>query len=286
MKVVGYLRVSLDDKGQDPDRQRAPIESRAARDGHQVVGWVTDKGTSGSIPAMTRPRVIEAVRLAKAEGAGGIMVESVDRWTRDGPRDLALSMFELEHDHRLQLVVADINGDDFTTELLMGIMATIAKMVRRRLIEATKSGIANARRKGVIIGRPRKPDLTDEELAACVRVGDASLPGLRRMALIVSQMRGAHEVADAKARRFRTVSRSWLADQLAKRPESPGLLGRVVRPSHDRPSRNGPLPEQPAEQPSWQTYPRATEPFVEPDPPAVRRKQFMDALDAAEEAAP
>lgn len=242
MKLVGYLRVSTDDKGQDPARQKAPILARAARDGDEVVGWVVDEGTSGAVSPFDRPKVREAIRLAKEKGAHAIVCEAVDRWSRGGWQDVGVSMYNLQSDHGLGLKFADLQGDDFVVELLTGILATIAKMNRKRLIEATKSGMENARRKGVVMGRPAKPDLSDDEYQKVLGIKKHS--GNRRAAIEVSQWRGAHEVADAKSARFRRVSASWIQDQLAKRSETPKLLERVVRPAHRPPLRNGPISEQ------------------------------------------
>lgn len=242
MRLVAYLRVSTDDKGQDPSRQKAPILARATKDGHEVVAWVIDEGTSGAVPAMERPRVQEAIKLAKSLGARALVVEAVDRWSRGGWQDVGVSMYQLESDHGLGLLFADLQGDDFVVELLTGILATIAKMNRKRLAEMTRTGMANARAKGVRLGRPAKPDLTAEELAVVVELVKSGR-GLRRAADAITATRMVGRdgvpVVDAKARRFRKVSASWLADQLAKRPETPGLLGRVIRPCHRDPPPNG-----------------------------------------------
>lgn len=263
MKLVAYQRVSTDDKGQDPERQKAPIQARADRDSHQVVAWVTDEGTSGATPPLDRPAVQEAIRLCREHGAKAIIVESVDRWTRGGWKDLGVSMFALQHDHGLDLLVADVEADGWVAELLVGIMATIAKMVRERLVAATKSGIANARRRVhdpsgcepctagqwcplFRNGREPKPDLTDQEAAVVYAMKKAG-KGDRLCALEISRLRGAHEVADPKAARKRRVSKAWIADQLAKRPETLEVLGRVPRPSHERPSRKGPVSGRSAE---------------------------------------
>src|ERR1041385_8014302 len=113
MNLIAYLRVSTDDKGQDPDRQKRAMEARAAKDGHTVVAWVEDVGTSGGVPALDRPKVKEAVRLAAEHGAGAIIVEAVDRWTRSGWQDVGVSMWRLRTENDLGLLFADLHGDDF-----------------------------------------------------------------------------------------------------------------------------------------------------------------------------
>lgn len=223
MNLIAYLRVSTDDKGQDPDRQKPAILARATKDGHKVVAWVVDEGTSGGVPALDRPKVKEAIRLAKVHGAGALIVEAVDRWSRGGWQDVGVSMFRLQSDHDLGLIFADLQGDEFVVELLTGILATIAKMNRQRLREMVKSGMANARKKGVHLGRPPKV-LTPEDwrLVDSMR---AEGKGWRLVALAVSRQRGAFDVADPKAQRDRSVSARSLELFDRKRRQAAGKTG-------------------------------------------------------------
>lgn len=243
MKLIAYLRVSTDDKNQDPERQRPVLEACAKRDGHEIVAWVIEKepaGEGATYQTLDRPKVRVALDLAQEHKAGGIMVENVDRWTRRGSMDLGYSMFVLERDHKLKILFADLPADDFARDVLPPLMATLAKMDNKRRSDQARTSAARKKMQGVRLGRPPKPDLTDDELqavAVLVRAGR----GMRLAALEVSRLRGAFEVSDPAARRRRVVSASWLTDQLARRTESPGLLGRVVQPTHRRPRPNGPF---------------------------------------------
>lgn len=249
MRLIGYLRVSTDDKNQDPERQRPVLEGAARKSGDTITGWVVDEGTRAGDkgpPTLDRPRLKELLALAKETKADGIMVESVDRWTRKGSSDLGYSMFVLERDHGLKLMFADTPDDPIAREVIPPLMAFLARMDNKRRSDQARSSAARKKAMGVRVGRPPKPDLDPAEFQAAIAAMTAG-GGYRKAALAVSSMRGAADVSDAKARRARMVSASWVADQLAKRPETPGLLGRVVRPCHAPPSRNGPIPEQPVE---------------------------------------
>lgn len=251
MRVVLYRRVSTDDKGQDPDRQKAPLARVVERDRHVVVGDVVDEGTSAGekgLPTFDRPKVRELLAVAKREKAHAILVENVDRWTRKGPSELGYSMFVLQRDHGLQLLFADLPEDPFAREVLPPLMATLARMDNQRKSDMARTSVAQRKARGERIGRKPKPDLSDDEFAAVIRVmaGASTIGGLRLAALEVSRRRGAHEVADPKARRDRMVSKNWVANQLFyKRPETLQLLGRVVRPGNRPPSRKAALPDNP-----------------------------------------
>jgi len=129
---IGYLRVSTDDKEQDPERQKILLEAYASGHGHRVVAWVTDEGTSAGKrgpPTMDRPSVKEALRLAQQHHANGILVESVDRWTRKGPSDLGYCLFVLQRDHDgLELLFADIPNDPFIRDVIPPLMASLVRM--------------------------------------------------------------------------------------------------------------------------------------------------------------
>lgn len=220
MKLIAYLRVSTDDKGQDPDRQKRVIQAWAATNKHEVTEFVKDEGTSGATPPLNRQAVREALQLAEDTGADGIVVESTDRWTRGGWQDLGVSMFLMQTEHGgKKLIIADLpQGDEFVAELLGGIMASVAKEFRRRLRAQIKSGLANAKAKGWPNGEPGrlpKPDLTDEELKT-VNLCRASGMGWRRSALEISKGRGAYDVADPKAQKERAISQTWLRKEIAR----------------------------------------------------------------------
>jgi len=240
VKLVGYLRVSTDDKGQDPDRQKAIILAAASRQGHEIVAWAVDEGISGTVPPLQRQGVLEALDLCQEHKAKGIMVESVDRWTRGGWTDLGVSMFQMETDYDdAQLIVADLPTEDkFLWELLAGIMASVAKMFNVRLRAQIKSGLANAKAKGWPNGEPGrkpKPPMTPGEAEVALRVletegkNGVAANGYHSAALAVSKARGAFTLSDPKRRQHATVSSWWVRNQLRERvKEMPHLASRVA----------------------------------------------------------
>lgn len=233
MKLVGYCRVSTDDKGQDPKRQQDVIQAWADRCGHEVVAWVLDEGTSGATDPFQRQHVLEAIQAAKDAKAEGIVVEAIDRWTRDGVEALFVSRFHLRMDHDgLRVVVANTPPGltPALEEMFDGIMATVARMFRDRLREQIKSGIARAKRLGWPNGEPgrkAKPPLSPAEVELVHQLADQG-QGIDKMALEISRRRGAFEVSDPTAQKMRQVRPSWLHNQIRERPEMVSLRGRLA----------------------------------------------------------
>lgn len=235
MKLVGYCRVSTDDKGQNPERQKDLLQAWATRNGHTVAHWIIDEGTSGGISPLERIQVGLAIKKAKELGAEAILVESVDRWTRKGVHDFFQSSADLKLRHGLELALADVpqGMDGMALEIYQSIMAIVAKAFRERLREQIISGIARAKREGWKKGRPgRQPkaNLSPEEVAY---VREQRLLGRRgagwgRMAAEITRRRGALEVVDRKARDKRVVSPSWLRTEWAR--ISAGSMVRTWRP--------------------------------------------------------
>src|SRR5438093_11174406 len=84
--VLPYLRVSTDDKGQDPKRQLSSIGGWAEREEFQLLEPEEDIGTSASkVPALERPFFIRACERAEAAGAAGLIIETPDRFSRMDP---------------------------------------------------------------------------------------------------------------------------------------------------------------------------------------------------------
>ena len=242
MKVVAYLRVSTDDKGQDPGRQRDIIQGWAIREGHEVVAWVSDEGTSGDITPMQRQKVREAIQEAEEHGAEAIVVEAVDRWTRRGIKDFFGTQFLLEANHGLSLLSAT-TPPGLTPELqalLQSILAMGAKEYRDNLRRQIKSGLDRAKRNGWPNGRPGNPEkdhMTEVELRL-VEGWMHEGHGWRELARRLSEARGAFQVADAKARRRLMVSDMWLRRELAwQRDRNPTALSRWT--TQNKPPRRG-----------------------------------------------
>jgi DNA invertase Pin-like site-specific DNA recombinase len=83
MRLIAYLRVSsagqVDAWGLD--RQEAAIKTWAKANGHRVVAWHRDEGVSGTVEALERPGMSEAIESIGRE-AQGLVVADLDRFAR------------------------------------------------------------------------------------------------------------------------------------------------------------------------------------------------------------
>ena len=220
MKLVAYLRVSTEDKGQDPERQGDVLRAWAMKEGHELVGFITDLGTSGATPPMTRPKIKEAVAMAKNLQAEGIAVEAVDRWTRGGIEALMVSRFFMRLDHGLNVRCANspTGLPPGMEDLWDSINAMAAQAWLDRHRQAVKTGYDRARKLGFPNGRPgpkEKDPLTREELDF-LAVQQKAGKGWRVCANEISKLRGAYDVADPKAQRQRRVGPTWLRAEIAR----------------------------------------------------------------------
>ena len=243
MNLVGYLRVSTDDKGQDPGRQREVIERWCRDNGHVLVGCVTDEGTSGAVPVQERRKFANAVRRAKEMEAGGIVVEAVDRFTRSGNDAEVQGRAWLQMEHGLDLYYADLPAGmpPFMEEMMRSIYATMGKMFREQLRARIKQGAARAKVAGWPNGKPgpkSKRDMDAEEWAIFDTMR-ADGRGFRAIALRISEHRGAHSVYDPSERKRRQVSEGWVRKQALKRVAITHNHTRRVEPLHVATRRNG-----------------------------------------------
>jgi DNA invertase Pin-like site-specific DNA recombinase len=85
MRLIGYLRVSTarQAKREGLPVQREAIEEWAAEDGHQIVGWQTDAGLSGTTDLEDRMGLEAALEAVSNGEADGIAVWKLDRLSRD-----------------------------------------------------------------------------------------------------------------------------------------------------------------------------------------------------------
>lgn len=147
-----YLRVSTLDKGQDTEMQLREIKQFL---GDKPFVVYEDKGYSGT--SADRPALKRLLRDCKAGKISQIVCYKLDRFFRS-IRHLMNTLNELE---TLKVgFVAIKDGIDLTTatgRLLMQIMASFAEFEAATIRERVLSGIANARAKGIKIGRPVSP---------------------------------------------------------------------------------------------------------------------------------
>lgn len=155
--ILGYARVST--KDQNLDGQRDALTAAGA----ERIFADTITGTAGSRPELAR-------MLKELRDGDVIVVAKYDRLARS-LKDL------LEIVDQIQLQGAGFRslGEDIDTtspagRLIFHVFASIAQFERERIVERTKEGLAAARKRGRVGGRP--PALTPAQKAEVKRMRD------------------------------------------------------------------------------------------------------------------
>jgi DNA invertase Pin-like site-specific DNA recombinase len=147
--AVAYLRVSTDDERQELglEAQRQAVESWAASNGVRVVEWFTEL-VSGSAPLDKRLVLIDALAAVAAHGAGHLVVQRLDRFSRD-PVSAGLAEAELQRNGALLAVaLGGGSGDDPTAELVRGILLSVARFELRMTKARIRAALAVKKRRG------------------------------------------------------------------------------------------------------------------------------------------
>ena len=158
MTVFGYARVST---GRQDTANQLPLLEDAGCE--EIVEEIVS-GASHSLP-------LRDALLARLTEGDTLVAVAVDRLGRRAVDVLALVDDLSSRGVTIRLLREGIDTSTATGQLVLTIMAGLAQMERATLIERTKAGLAEARRRGVHIGRPRA--LTDAQTELVWRLEDA-----------------------------------------------------------------------------------------------------------------
>jgi DNA invertase Pin-like site-specific DNA recombinase len=155
-------------QGQDPENQLVELRRYATAQGWEIVEYV-DRATGTNTD---RDALQEVFQHASRKKFDVVLAWSLDRLTREGPLP-ALLLIKRFTDYGVQF--ESYSEPFFRTtgpagELLVPIFAWIAKQERQRISDRTKAGLARAKSKGRIGGRPAK--VFDRERAMAWRNED------------------------------------------------------------------------------------------------------------------
>lgn len=159
--AVGYARASTEEQATDGATlaaQRAAVEEECARRGWTLVAFYSD--TASGKTTARRPGLAEALARVERPSTTGaparvLVVSRLDRLTRsvaDGGR-----LFDRARSRGWNIVALDLGVDTTTAagELVANVMVSVGQWERRVISERTKIGLAQKKREGVRIGRPR-----------------------------------------------------------------------------------------------------------------------------------
>jgi DNA invertase Pin-like site-specific DNA recombinase len=153
VKCAIYARVSTKNGNQNPELQLTELRDYTRARGWEIAGEFVDVGVSGAKDS--RPQLDAMMKLAKQRKIDTVVVWKLDRFGRS-LRHLVNALAELE-----ALGVAFISlrdSIDLSTpqgKLMFAVIGAMAEFERGLIRERVKAGLAVARSKGRIGGRPR-----------------------------------------------------------------------------------------------------------------------------------
>ena len=151
-RVAAYIRVSTDK--QSTDSQLVAIRDSIQRSGDVLVQVYEDHAISGGKSRQDRPALDSMLKDAGAGKFDKVIVWDITRLGRSLP-DLIATLNGLQKCNvDLQFLQNDLDTSTAGGRMLFSIFGAIGEFERSLTRERVKSGIANARAKGVRLGRP------------------------------------------------------------------------------------------------------------------------------------
>jgi len=155
MRVAIYARVSTDDRGQDPENQLAQLRAWCTAADHTIVAEFVDR-VSGAKGAAKRSQFAAMLDAAHRRQFDLLLVWALDRLSREGMVPTIMHLQRLAsarvafHSYTEPLLSTE---NEMVRDIVLAVMASLAKVERQRISERTKAGLERARAKGKRLGR-------------------------------------------------------------------------------------------------------------------------------------
>lgn len=150
-KVYCYLRVSTD--MQNVESQKIGVKELAKRKQLIVDEYVIDDGISGTVKAENRNL---GKLLNKLKKNDILICSELSRLSRSMVELLSLLNKALKTGVKIYSVKENYElGDDITSQVIAFAFSLCADIERRMISARTKEGLANAKAKGKVLGRPK-----------------------------------------------------------------------------------------------------------------------------------
>jgi DNA invertase Pin-like site-specific DNA recombinase len=193
--MIAYLRVSsagqIDAWGLD--RQKAAITTWTKANGHRIVGWHSDEGVSGTLGALQRPGMSQAIE-AIGRTAEGLVVADLDRFARQlMVQEAALKVIWKAGGHVFTATGGEVQQDDpndGARTLIRQVLGAVIQYEKHQAMKrmcAGRTAKAAAGRKatgsypygyeGRGKGRERDAAPRDDEQQAVVRIAELRRSG-------------------------------------------------------------------------------------------------------------
>jgi DNA invertase Pin-like site-specific DNA recombinase len=162
LRTAIYARVSTDDKGQDPENQLRELRAWALAKGYPVIEEYVDHA-SGRKGADKRKRFAALFEDAHKRKFDLVLFWALDRFSREGMKTTVRYLDQLDSygvaftSYTEPLLSTE---NELVRDILLAVMAGLAKVEAQKISDRTKAGMITARKKGKQIGRPvLDPDL-------------------------------------------------------------------------------------------------------------------------------
>lgn len=203
MRVALYARVSTRQHGQDVETQLVALKQWAKQRKAKSIAIYADRGWSGT--KESRPELDRLMRDARRGLFDVVAVARFDRFARS-VRHL-ISGLEVFRELEVDFVSLSESIDTSTSvgRMVFTIIAAIAAFERDVIAERVRMGLARAKSQGKRIGRPRKSEVDEAEIAREVRSQKKSIKAIAR----------EHGIARSTVRAIRD---RWPADVRRRAP--------------------------------------------------------------------
>jgi DNA invertase Pin-like site-specific DNA recombinase len=183
-RVALYARVSTD--GQTTENQRRELRAAIERNGWTIAGEYIDHGISGAKGRMDRPRFDALLKAVARKEFDLVAAWSVDRLGRS-LQDLVAFLSDLQS-KKIDLYLHQQALDTSTPsgKAMFGMLGVFAEFERSIIQERVKAGLARARAKGKILGRPKADQVIEGRIRALAAQGMGKVKIARTLGVGVS----------------------------------------------------------------------------------------------------
>ena len=156
MKVIIYTRVSTDDKDQNPESQLLKCRNYCSLHEHKIVEELTDNGISGDTYIFSRPSGTKVKELIEQGKAEGLVVFSVDRYSRENPIQVMQQLNHLKDQGITFISVSEpvFNMESEFAEPMKYMLTWFSNYFLVQHKKKVISGMERAKLKGTKSGKP------------------------------------------------------------------------------------------------------------------------------------
>lgn len=167
-RVAIYARVSTTDKGQDPENQLRQLRAWCEASDHEIVREYVEQ-ESGRKDATSRKQLAALLIDAHQRQFDLVLFWSLDRFSREGMTKTVSYLQRLHaagvtfHSYTEEFLSTD---NELARDILIAVMASLAKQEAIKISERTKAGLERARAAGKTLGRRQTPEKVLQAIAA------------------------------------------------------------------------------------------------------------------------